>query len=611
MPHIRDLTPTVSYLMGVPVPYSSIGFHCPNLLPPSPSDRVVDNVEQIGRFYRHYRRTKPSSPSIPHRSSSYEEGYEYSREVQHVVDNTHIRYSWCVLGLVLMVGGMSVVFARSVALSTDALKSVAPNTEVLKSAASNPDALKSVDRITDALKSGASQATHSLTSVGCVLCLVLYCSCFTSYTLITHPSFYPLFFALFTAVLLSSTTPATTLGLVFLPMLFTPSPPLLCFLCLLCLPLLCSTTLLQYALALLQDLSAVFYFLQPVDTPHAFPAVLCLVIALALHGTTPSLSLSSFALFVVVLNGFSSASVVLSLLLSCAGLQQLPKQSMLSPLLVVEVALYYTYLTTPSFSFTSIRWAPAFVVTHASHFVVQGFCVVCSIFYPFIAVTRMWRRESLWFFQMLAVVVAAVSVLYNTASPVVWSVFTPLLLFLCVLWFVVVLCSCVCSSRLTVFFMDLSGIPSEYFDTKSYFRQQDKKLRKKGYVVDRYGRPIKKRRIKKNISVSRTACYAATMLLIFLWIVLFLLVYLDVVTWGKQRVCPPGFDYGECERTDFLDSYIWKPMRTYSVNGVDCKYGVAFRIWSPVVDKVEVSITDYVKTTDYDMKLAFLGERNE
>ena len=597
--------------MGVPVPYSSIGFHCPNLLPPSPSDRVVDNVEQISRFYRHYRHTKPSSPSIPSRSSSYEEGFQYSREVQRVVDNTHIRYSWCVFGLVFMVGGMIVVFARSVAFNTDALRRADHNTDALKSADLSMNTLKSTDRITDALKSAASQATHSFTSIGFALCLVLYCSCFTSYTLITHPSSYPLFFALVTAALLAPTTPATTLGLVFLPMLFTPSPPLLCFLCLLCLPLLCSTTLLQYALALLQDLSALFYFLQPADAPHPFPAVLCLVLTLALHGTTPSLSLSSFALFVVVLNGFSSASVVLFLLLSCAGLQQLPKQSMLSPLLVVEVALYYTYLTTPSFSFTSIRWAPAFVVTHASHFVVQGFCVVCSIFYPFIAVTKIWRRESLWLFQMLAVVVAAVSVLYNTASPVVWSVFTPLLLFLCVLWFVVVLCSCVCSSKLTVFFMDLSGIPSEYFDTKSYFRQQDKKLRKKGYVVDRYGRPIKKRRIKKNISVSRTACYAAAMLLIFLWIVLFLLVYLDVVTWGKQRVCPPGFDYGECERTDFLDSYIWKPMRTYNVNGVDCKYGVAFRIWSPVVDKVEVSITDYVKTTDYDMRFAFLEECDE
>ena len=49
-------------------------------------------------------------------------------------------------------------------------------------------------------------------------------------------------------------------------------------------------------------------------------------------------------------------------------------------------------------------------------------------------------------------------------------------------------------------------------------------------------------------------------------------------------------------------------MRTYNVNGVDCKYGVAFRIWSPVVDKVEVCITDYVKTTDYDMRFAFLEE---
>ena len=89
--------------------------------------------------------------------------------------------------------------------------------------------------------------------------------------------------------------------------------------------------------------------------------------------------------------------------------------------------------------------------------------------------------------------------------------------------------------------------------------------------------------------------------LIVLWIVLFALVYFKILTWGERNVCPPGFDYGECEKKDFLDTYIWKPMKTYVVNGVECKYGAAFRIWSPVVEQVRVSVTDYTKTSTYDM----------
>ena len=78
-----------------------------------------------------------------------------------------------------------------------------------------------------------------------------------------------------------------------------------------------------------------------------------------------------------------------------------------------------------------------------------------------------------------------------------------------------------------------------------------------------------------------------------------------VLTWGERNVCPPGFDYGECEKKDFLDTYVWKPMKTYIVNNVECKHGVAFRIWSPLVEQVQVSITDYTKTSTYNMKFAF------
>ena len=46
-------------------------------------------------------------------------------------------------------------------------------------------------------------------------------------------------------------------------------------------------------------------------------------------------------------------------------------------------------------------------------------------------------------------------------------------------------------------------------------------------------------------------------------------------------------------------------MKTYVVNNVECKHGVAFRIWSPLVEQVQVSITDYTKTSTYNMKFAF------
>ena len=75
---------------------------------------------------------------------------------------------------------------------------------------------------------------------------------------------------------------------------------------------------------------------------------------------------------------------------------------------------------------------------------VQALSVASMTFYPFVIVCQTPFKENVQEGVMLIVLSSAVSLLMNTASPVVWSVFTPLFLFTCVLWFVVFLCFSVC-----------------------------------------------------------------------------------------------------------------------------------------------------------------------
>ena len=195
---------------------------------------------------------------------------------------------------------------------------------------------------------------------------------------------------------------------------------------------------------MLLSLSAALHFLQPQEEPSTLPALLCFGLTVALRHASPPLALAALALFAVVLNGVGSSPVTLALLFSCLALRRLPKDSPLSPLLALALAQHFTYQTMPSFSFSSIRWAPAFVLTHRTLFLLQGVAVVCSILYPFVAVATVWEKDELLLGQMVAVVLATMSVLYNTSSPVVWSVFTPFLLFMCAIWVVLVVCLGVC-----------------------------------------------------------------------------------------------------------------------------------------------------------------------
>lgn len=435
----------MSYLFEAPVPFASIGFHYPELLPAArAAARLLDNTQQIQRFYQRYRQAKPAAPalspsSLPSTSShlpstssalpsppsdplssqldAYEAGRAFSTAVQRVVDNTHIRYAWCLLGLGLQLAALLLPLrAKAVAL----WRRQGPVRSLL--------------------------AAGWLAAFGCG---------FTSYRLITRPGSFFLLLAGCAALLTPALSLATRTKLL-LPALLASSPHLTSLalpavLVLLVLPL-CFSHLssphpfshLSSLAAVLLSLSAALHFLQPQEEPSTLPALLCFGLTVALRHASPPLALAALALFAVVLNGVGSSPVTLALLFSCLALRRLPKDSPLSPLLALALAQHFTYQTMPSFSFSSIRWAPAFVLTHRTLFLLQGVAVVYSILYPFVAVATVWEKDELLLGQMVAVVLATMSVLYNTSSPVVWSVFTPFLLFMCAIWVVLVVCLGVC-----------------------------------------------------------------------------------------------------------------------------------------------------------------------
>ena len=434
------------------MPFASIGFHYPELLPAArAAARLLDNTQQIQRFYQRYRQAKPAAPalspsSLPSTSShlpstssalpstssalpsppsdplssqldAYEAGRAFSTAVQRVVDNTHIRYAWCLLGLGLQLAALLLPLrAKAVAL----WRRQGPVRSLL--------------------------AAGWLAAFGCG---------FTSYRLITRPGSFFLLLAGCAALLTPALSLATRTKLL-LPALLASSPHLTSLalpavLVLLVLPL-CFSCLssphpfshLSSLAAVLLSLSAALHFLQPQEEPSTLPALLCFGLTVALRHASPPLALAALALFAVVLNGVGSSPVTLALLFSCLALRRLPKDSPLSPLLALALAQHFTYQTMPSFSFSSIRWAPAFVLTHRTLFLLQGVAVVYSILYPFVAVATVWEKDELLLGQMVAVVLATMSVLYNTSSPVVWSVFTPFLLFMCAIWVVLVVCLGVC-----------------------------------------------------------------------------------------------------------------------------------------------------------------------
>ena len=110
-----------------------------------------------------------------------------------------------------------------------------------------------------------------------------------------------------------------------------------------------------------------------------------------------------------------------------------PSSSLRETIGILSLTLHFTYLVTPSFSFSSLRWASAFILTHSTHILPQAYSMVLSVFYAYYllpqVISPLWTQEVL----RLQVLVVIVSTLYNTASPIIWSVFTPFLLFVLVM----------------------------------------------------------------------------------------------------------------------------------------------------------------------------------
>lgn len=107
---------------------------------------------------------------------------------------------------------------------------------------------------------------------------------------------------------------------------------------------------------------------------------------------------------------------------------------------LVSVGFFYTFLLTPTLTFSSLKWSAAFVFTHRTRFSIQGFSMILSVFWSFVGIRIMCGKEKLFIPVMTIVVASMITLGMNLATPVLWSVFTPVFLFVCVLWFLIVFC---------------------------------------------------------------------------------------------------------------------------------------------------------------------------
>lgn len=107
---------------------------------------------------------------------------------------------------------------------------------------------------------------------------------------------------------------------------------------------------------------------------------------------------------------------------------------------LVTLGFFYTFLLTPTLTFSSLKWSAAFVFTHQTRFLLQGLSMILSVFWSFVGICIMWGKEKLYIPVMTIVIASMISLGMNIATPVIWSVFTPVFLFVCILWFLIVFC---------------------------------------------------------------------------------------------------------------------------------------------------------------------------
>ena len=390
---------TLSYYFACPVPFTNLGYHLSNLLPPvSLSEQVergIDNTEQVIRFFfihrpsltlntTHYskltrRWNKECSLGESNHCVELAKDLENSsvtliNTIQSNLDNTAIHYGYCLLALILLTLPF-VHFAFSI------------------------------------------QSPFSL------LVLVLYLISFTSYSLIIQPGFHPFIIACIAFLPSIRHSPKNT-SLIILSLLISlihPSPSLttVSTWILLLAPLFQSSSFLSP----LQVIMQVIYYFNPSLT---LPAIIACFCCLFQPSSLPSLML----LFIHSQYSYS----LLCLMITAVFIRKHSIHSLSDSVGVLSIALHYTYSTTSSFLFSSLHWSAAFVLTHSTHVVIQAGSMILSVFYPFCLLMPLIPKQYRTLILMLQVWVASISTLYNTASPVIWSVFTPLLLFMIVLW---------------------------------------------------------------------------------------------------------------------------------------------------------------------------------
>lgn len=174
------------------------------------------------------------------------------------------------------------------------------------------------------------------------------------------------------------------------------------------------------------------------------PLLSCLLLVLFFSSWCfSSHSLDTLTIFVMVILLIHKESVVPILCCYCflCSIQSIPN---IHPWFLVTVGLYFTFLITPTFTFSSLKWSAAFIFTHKTHMALQSISMSFSVFWSFIAISLVRQKQELMKVVRYLILSALVSVVYNTASPVIWSVYTPVLLFLCVLWILLLICYLVC-----------------------------------------------------------------------------------------------------------------------------------------------------------------------
>ena len=533
-----------------------------NLFSASCKDGILQDLAlQLTRFYTRYRSFKHDklpALTLSNRSALSEEEIDrFAHQIRQTIDHRKIHYPLCYLGVLCML--VPLLFGRM-------------TRKGLRNALQKPQTLPSF--------------------VVLLLCVVATVNCFTSYSLIVLPSS--------NALLLS-------LSICFY-FLFTKQSVWSCFRLAFYLFISCFRSGSRFFTASLFFLAMVF-----TSFKNKWLILIQIVLECWYLCCSPSPFLAWSAFFLCFFQSFSASSL-LSLFVLLAGTEY--AHSLLCFLLVsmeftnkpssfiysfflILLCLHFTYLVTPSFSFSNIRWSSAFVFTHHTNMAIQALSVASMTFYPFVIICQTRHKGNVQEGVMLIVLSSAISLLINTASPVVWSVYTPLFLFTCVLWFVVFLLLDVCS--ILIFVMEVASIPTEYFDTKAYFKNKDRQLWQKGFVVGHNGLPIRRRKVKRNMSTKSMFFLSISFVLLFTLTVITILLWTGVITWGYATICPEGFNMPNCERMDFLDTYIWQGNKKYKINNQECYYGVAFRTWAPMASAVSVIFSNSTHTQAYPM----------